>query len=467
MRQHPKIYDEAADPDPFWEEDYFDSYLPEEKGFITDFVYALRGTEIPTLFAVWSAIFAMSSAVKREAWLKWGVLGNLYMNLYILLVGPAGCKKSATVNFCYDVMKGFKDYTEDINFKIIKDLNIVKNKATPEAVLDRMIPKKAGGGRHPMVKPNGNELLNQYGDPVYYYYGSEVSLMLSELAVMMGKQNYSESMIENLMDLYDPMDTWEWSTIRRGTVTLKKLYTTLLGATTPTGFRESVPSAAMGDGFLSRTILAYAPETTREFDEPADVPNGPTKEHLMECLAWISEATKGEYQFSPEARVYFKEWYHRFKEEFNADPKFQGVLSRKNINVQKVAFFMHAQRYAGQDHEIQLQDVKTAIALVDATYRSAPILLSDIETNGVHIKSRALEKYIEKQGKVTRQKVQRTKKIPAHDLTLLINHIANEGKIKIIHNGQRYETSRNRSAEIYIWDRSSRNARTIELEEVE
>jgi hypothetical protein len=456
MIEKPKIFDERNDPDPFWPIDHFDEYLPRERGFITDFVYALRGTEIPTLFAVWAAMFCMSAVVKREAWIEWGPFSKFFTNLYVLLIGPAGCKKSTVVNFSHKILQEVTSYVKDPNSTFIKKLNIIKNKSTPEAILKQMHDGLEGTrDKYKLVDPrSGRPLVNpKTGEPMFYYKTAETSILASELAVLFGKQNYNESMIENLLDLYDAEDTFEWTTIGRGQVILKKLYTTLLGGTTPTGFKDSIPSAALGDGFLSRTILAYAPRTTREYTEPLDVPHGPDREHLAQSLAWIADHTVGSHKFSPEAQERFKIWYHDFKESMRNEVKYAGVMSRRDQNVRKVAFYMRAQRYADEDDKlISLEDLDSAIALVDATYRTAPILLGDIETRGISTKAESLLNYIKRKERVSRHQVMTSLKMKAGELDPLLDYLLLNHSIKVIGiDGMRHDRPTKKSQEHYIF----------------
>ena len=69
----PVPYDENAVPASrrAWVPDFHDQLIPKRKGFISDFVFHTRGIMTPTLASIWSALFVLQSAIKREAWLQW------------------------------------------------------------------------------------------------------------------------------------------------------------------------------------------------------------------------------------------------------------------------------------------------------------------------------------------------------------------------------------------------------------
>lgn len=439
--------------------DYFDENVPNG-GFISDFVLSLRLTEAPTLFAVWTAIFLMSSAIKREAWMSWGPFGKLFANLYIIMVAPAGSKKSSAINFGDKILRNMPKYIDDPNLRRIKKLRVIKNKATPESMLELMVPDESGPGvvfddnKEPcfhILDANGQKVPDGNGGSLKYRLTSETCLILSELSVMMGKQQYTESLIQNLLDLYDCEDKWEWRTVKRGTKYLRRLYTTLIGATTVDGFRSSIPQAAMGDGFLSRTVLAYAPVSTRVYPEPMTMVGAPTLEDLSKSLAWISEHTKGEYRFSKEGTERFNEWYADYKQDLKTRVGNAGVFGRMDLNVRKVAFFLHAQKYKGDEKVIDLHEVEGAIRLVEATYSTVDPLLTDLNDDGIETKSESSLQYIKKHGKITRDKLRTNKRLKALDMDKIVDYLSMQGKIKIMYDGKRHRKTTQHGNEEYLF----------------
>src|SRR3954470_20553842 len=64
--------------------------------FLRDYLTYATGNEAPDLFHVWSGYAALSAAVSRRVWLVDGDQA-IFPNLYVMLVGDAGCGKSTAL----------------------------------------------------------------------------------------------------------------------------------------------------------------------------------------------------------------------------------------------------------------------------------------------------------------------------------------------------------------------------------
>ena len=212
----PEPYNERSIPpeDREWVYDYGEKAVPVQRGFVTDFVYHTRGFETPTLSVVWSALYVLASAVKREAWIRW-VPRPLYPNLYMLVIGPAGRvkKTTAVVEIGLPILEGFQKYVRDVNISRMKNIVVLKDKATPEAMLDAMLPENRPGDDHYIVKSNGEFVTDRNGKAVVYRKTSETSIVISELSTFLTKRSYGEGTLQLLIDLYDARESWEWRTM--------------------------------------------------------------------------------------------------------------------------------------------------------------------------------------------------------------------------------------------------------------
>jgi len=441
----PTPYDEDKDPDKFWNKDLSDDAIPSQKGFLTDMIYYMRGMEVPTLYTIWSGLFLLSTCVKREAYVKW-YPNNMFGNIYAILAGPAGGRKSTTIDdIGMPIIKRMQKYIENENIRKMKTINIVKDKMTPESLLNSMLPSEKEGVQSFSFKdPAGNVIINpKTNKPLRYKATSEAGIVLSEMASSIGKRSYTEGFIEVLLDLYNPRDTWDWTTIARGKKQLQRTYLSMLAATTPTGFKNSIPAAALGDGFLSRCILVYQPCNNRRFSIPREVKNGPTMDELSKRLAWICEQSLGEYSLSGEAFAEYDRWYHMFRDHLEANPAEQGFRSRLNINVLKVAFLLRLNRYTVDDKIISKQDIRDAIQLLNYTYARSAELILDLTSADFKDDSRKIMNVLRKYKAVTRTDMLRKTHIPAKDLNSVIDYMAQDGALTISLDGnvRTYPTS--------------------------
>lgn len=463
----PIPYIETMAKGEFWCPDYYDQAIPTQKGFITDFIYYTRGFETPTLSVIWTALFILSSAIKREAWFQWAPDG-LYTNQYIIIIGPAGIvKKTTAVSVIgLPILRKFRYWIKDKNIYAMKSITIIKDKTTPEAMLSALVPENKDGQDVYLVDEAGEFILDKRGKAIQYRKTSEAALVVSELSSMLGKASYSEAMIPNLLDLYDAHKEWDWSTLTRGKQTLRNLHTTLLAGTTVDGLRGSIPASAMGDGFLSRTIPVYVPDTKRCFRKPFIPKNGPTEDELAKRLAWVASTCIGEFQLTKEADEYMEEWYKNFKEFLRNNPTISGSMSRMDVNVYKTALLMRAQRYNDKAPFITKEDLLNAIKLLTLTYSSFPFLRSQINPDELVSWSAKLGEFIRKKGKTTRVVILRSLHIKSELATLVLEELIAKGDIQVYWDNNRVPHATTRSEEEYEWtgqrDRSISSGQTWE-----
>ena len=431
----PVPYDESAAQKPFWNPDPGDEVLPKRRGFIHDCVFRHRGKEITTLFTIWSTLFILSSTIKREAWIKFGGK-RLWTNFYCILVGPPGiAHKTEAINDAVDILEAFPEYIKDDDFRIMKTINVIADKASPEALLESLHPrnKEPKGVQGFWFKDaKGEKKIDpKTGRGYWYSKTAEAAIIAHEFATFAGLQKYNQGLTDNLLALYDCDRSFSWRTVKRKKIELKNLHTTLIAGTTLTSFRSSLSEGTRSDGFLSRTVLVYCPRTEgRRFSRPRGVPGAPTNAELAERLEWIARNTIGEYDLSPEADKYYDRWYDRWRDELESDAQYQGLKSRINVLVLKVALLLRASRYNALDRIIDIQDVKDAIMIVKKTWFDALPMIRGFEGETKPFIGR-LEEYIRMRGECDRAKLQRQGKFTAAELREGLTMLSEEGKIEI------------------------------------
>ena len=345
--------------DRFWQPEEWDDLVPPP-GFISDFVLMTRGVETPTKLSIWTAIWTLSSALKREVWLEW-YPSPLYPNFFVILVGPPKIvAKSTAAKFGEKILSRFHEFIDDPLQKVVKEVNLLRSKATPESLSIALAPKKLG-----LINP-------ETGEAIQIDRGSQLSIVVSELATFLGKQKYQGGLIDRLTDLYDCKDEDDELTIGRGYNKFFNIYFTLLGATTPQHLETSIPEEAFGGGFMSRTVLVYQQSSTRDFPTPKAVPGGPDIKEMQKRLAWIAETCQGEYVLSKEAHDYYNVWYVKYKKDLAKeanDPKSM-MKHRYDLHLLKLALILRAQEY-NPGRVIELRHLKNSERLLEATFNTA------------------------------------------------------------------------------------------------
>jgi hypothetical protein len=361
-RHDPPVAYRDEDVEKIWEPEPWDVNMPQP-GLLTDLVLTTRGIETPSKFAVWSGVFAVSTLLKRDAFLDIG-FKPLYPNMYVILVAPPRiCAKSTVIDICEDCFKNLPSLLGEVDdvlaFK--KMLNIHHSKITPEAINDLLATAE--------LKVNGKTVER----------GSEVAFVISELTTFLGKQKYNVGLIDNLTKLYDSRDIDDEMTRGGGKKIFKDIYVTLFGGTTPDSFKNSIPEEAFGGGFMSRVIVVKQDSPTRYWPIPKRVPGAPSIDELTQRLAWIARNAYGSYQLSKEAFKEYTTWYRKFKDNLVGNPN-GNALARMDTNLLKLSVIMRAQRYE-PGTLITLQDFRDALNLLTDAYGEIGDFMKEVSSN--------------------------------------------------------------------------------------
>lgn len=426
-------------PEPFDERDFklnvqvdpSDRYLPKRRGFITDCIFSRRGTEIPAVFTAWASLVTLSGTIKRDAWLDW-VIEKVYPNLFVLLVGRAGlARKTAAMSLTRKLLDTYSEYIEDDCMKRIKQIAVVSNQGTPEGIINRLSKSSARFGTNFPININGHKILDEHGNQKYYHRPTECLLYLSELGSMLGKQAYTEGLVTFLTDAYDPQDSFE-RTLSSKEICLPNTYFSLIGGTTPTAFRDSIPVTAKGDGFLSRTIVVYVDRVSQRYSIPSIPKEAPDNTELAKRLAWVAWNVTGEYKFSKDAFEYYDAWYHKFKDRIENDIDHAGILSRYSHHIIKLSMLVRASVYE-PGRIISLDDVKDAETLLERASVGS-IFITDEISNGQYAENiNRVVAYVQQKGFVLRRQLLTSfsGRIKASEMDVLLENVLQQGRIKI------------------------------------
>lgn len=445
----PEPFDELALPKEkrFWPVEPWDVNLPKPAGFLNDFVFYTRGVAAPTPFAFWTAVSLVASVLKREAWIPWG-LKHLYPNFYIILVAPPGiAKKGSIMGHGVDLLLGSKKYYVSANVAVMKNLKILRNKATPEALAVAMLPEKRV---YELRDAQGRVVRGEDGRPRVYKPTSEISIIVPELESMLGKVEYTRGMTGFLMDIYDPHDTWEVNTISRGKEVLRNLCTTFIGATTPIGLKKSISDVALEDGFLCRSTLVFQARATRRYSMPRVVDGGPPKEEMMRRLAWIGENMMGAFSLTSDAQTFYDTWYEKFMDEMEERSEHAYAYSRMDIQVLKLALIIRASRY-DPGKEISKQDIETAVNIIQRTALTYGQLFRDVDSAAFMGKIDRVGDYLRKRTKASRGKLLASTRLTADEISSAINNLLQAGKIEVWRDGRKQQFPGRDCKEEYRW----------------
>lgn len=425
----------------FWTSEEWDTNLPSP-GFVTDFVLATRGFNTPTKFCTWTALYMISSVLKRHTELEWGML-QFYANLFIFFVAPpALCAKSTVVNWAADnILRRFHEHLSDPVVQEQKKIhNLIVGAATPEGLFKML-------GQRKKVR-----IHNANNESVVISHGSTVAIIISELATFLGRCQYKQGLVQKLTDLFDCRSYDNNVTAGERQKTLTDIYVTLLGATTQDGFDLSLPEQVVGEGFLSRIIINLMDGPTRFYSYPHVVENGPSVEDLQKRLAWVAKNSMGVYTLSAKAQTTYTKWYQKYNKQYQRGCGIPG-RERDYIHILKVALLLRVQRYE-EGKEISLQDIKEAIRLIDDVRCDAVETARGIGLDEREKKIEAVRRYVRKRGDITRRELLRSmssRRITANDITYALSELHSNSTVDIIRGGKSVPRPSSDGDEIYCW----------------
>ena len=269
-----------------------------------------RDTESPDAYHFWVGATLISSATRRQVYLDMNYF-RIYPNLYTILIGPSGARKSIAASIGMQLAEsvGIRKFSDKITgAALIRDLS--------EASEKRVDDKK---GEVELCSP--------------------VLIYASELGVFMGPDAYGSGVIADLTDLYDCPSKWEKKTISRDSEMVIAPYVTMLAASTPQTLKDVIPTGAVGQGFTSRILFIWAGGRRKRVPIPNwGVEHESIRRNLIHDLGEISKV-RGIFKFSPQGLNEYQRHYLNRPEpedEFE-DERLRGYSSRKDIHTLKLA----------------------------------------------------------------------------------------------------------------------------------
>ena len=274
-----------------------------------------RETESPDAYHFWTAASLISAATKRQVFFQMNQF-QIYPNLYVILVGPSGARKSIASGIGIELAtaSGLRKFSDKITgAALIKDLSNATEKR---------------------IEGDTKSSKIQLCSPVIIY--------SSELGVFMGPDAYGSGVIADLTDLYDCPGKWEKKTISRDSEIIVAPYVTMLAATTPQTLKDCIPTSAVGQGFTSRILFIWASGRRKRVPIPPwGVEYDTLKSLLIKDLASIGNL-RGQFKFARGGFEAYKKYYLAAPEpedEFE-DERLRGYASRKSIHLLKLAMVL-------------------------------------------------------------------------------------------------------------------------------
>jgi hypothetical protein len=345
--------------------------------FLNDYLEMVEDTESPRIFHIWSAIFAVASALGRRCYLPFGTF-DVFPNHYVLFVGTPGTRKTTAANIGKKVIKqatGVRFAPSDTGGQrqgLILALQGPSAEGTEFLDGAQLASKNDGlsslSDLMEITNQPDEETLQQFVDQADKHH---IAIIASEFSRIIGVNNMS--MMDFLGERYDGED-YEYQT-KTTHVRLKHTLINMLACTTPVSIANSLPPQAGGQGFLSRVILVYGAKKYKLVPRPS-APNIELVGRIRDVLDFIYREMSGGFGETPEAQRYCESLYG-YNIEIT-DSRFGYYAERRHTHLLKLGMCIAASRGTMTIDQV---DYEEAHKILKATELGMPDALGEFGMN--------------------------------------------------------------------------------------
>lgn len=292
--------------------------IDDNDNFLSLYHAYTSGTECPTIFHRWSAITCLGAYLGRNIHFRQGHF-NIHPNLFVMLVGDAGTKKSTSIKMAARLMKlaGYNNFAakKTRQEKFLLDMAEDSEEETADNILDK----------------------NLWGDDIENAPIAETLIAADEFNNFIGQGNVDFMSI--LGELWDWEGVYDYKLKNSKSVYLNNPTVSLLGGNTPTGMNTCFPPEIIGQGFFSRLILVHADPTDKKYTW-MPTPDEDLQARLIAELHNIRNVMQGELRLDSEAKELLEKIYHTWK-PLN-DIRFSSYANRRFPILLKLVLIMCA-----------------------------------------------------------------------------------------------------------------------------
>lgn len=313
--------------------------------FIDDFLDYTQGIASPQIFRRWSALTLVAGAMERKCYMTTSS-GQVFPNLFVLLVAPPGVGKSQVIGRVRDL------------WAATGKLKLAPQSVTRAALEDSL--------------SEATQVISNTGS-IYH------SLQVAAPEFGTFVKAHDLEFLNTLNDLYDCNDYVDFRTRGRGEERIDKPQISIIAGTQPHYLAEVLPSTAFGMGFTSRLIMVFAAEKVKVSIFGHKHQANTSRKHLVNELADIA-STYGEFLWEESAQQALEDWYDRDLEPEPDHPKLQSYKSRRLINILKLS--MAASMAESRELVVRKHHLDEAAETLLGAEAEMPEIFRDMQSSG-------------------------------------------------------------------------------------
>lgn len=280
--------------------------------FISNYLKMVENTEPPLIYHQWSCLSALSVMAGRRFWFMLGPI-TYHTNLYVVLVGHPGVKKSSAMDRAKDIVRQ------------VKCCPIAAAQVTKEFIAKTMSGEKFPGKRYYRV----GDLNVEYNQ--YAIFATELTQFLAVNPL---------GMIDFLTTIYTEK-VYDCDTKGQGSDYIVGPYITMLACMTPEIVKGFLKMNILTGGFSRRTIFCYG---TGGNIIPIPSFTDEQRAAMEYCIAFGKKLQdrSGEFKMSAEAEAWYIKWYNDLHRNMSdiAKPTTEGYYRTKHELLFKIGMLI-------------------------------------------------------------------------------------------------------------------------------
>lgn len=287
--------------------------------------YVSSKSEAPRQYHIWSIITAIGAAMERRCWVDREAAGNVYPNLYTILVGPQGDRKTTATNNAISLLREVKPCANG------RRIHFCADTLTPAVLWKSMYKAESE------FEVNFEKIPQSH----LFVYAPEWAAYSQDIG--------GGELMPDMTKFWDPgeRDPKKYvvtkETISAGQLRLRNPGITMLACTTSAFLEAATPMLALGFGIVGRSLYIVNKDPIQPIAHP-EFGDLSLRKPVIETLDHIHKNLTGPFTWEPAARKDFEDWYVPFKRESQGvgDIFRAGYYSRKDLQVIKVAMILSA-----------------------------------------------------------------------------------------------------------------------------
>jgi hypothetical protein len=279
--------------------------------FFDNYFKYVGASEAPAIYHRWSAISMLGALLCRSTWLPFGH-GKIYPNQYLMLMGSPGTRKGTAIGIAENLLRDL-GYTRFAPDRLSKERFLIE------------------------LKPRDLDTLDADLESLVIDSPAEIYVIADEFADFVGQGGME--FMTMLTKLWDNKQRYEHPKIHGKSIIIDRPTVNILAGNTAQGLALSIPTEALGNGFMSRIIFIHSEPTGRKITFPMAIGDH-ANETLLTQLREIDENVKGPMDISEEARVILDRMY----KEYGGvdDPRFKHYGTRRFTHLLKLCIILAA-----------------------------------------------------------------------------------------------------------------------------